>query len=31
MLKSGLCDYCDAYILVKWTIAVVNTDADVDA
>ena len=31
MLKSSLCDYSDAYILVKGTIAVNNTavlDAD---
>ena len=32
MLKSSLCDYSDAYILVKGTIAVHNTAAaDVDA
>ena len=32
MLKSSLCDYSDAYILVKGTIAVNNTPAaDVDA
>ena len=32
MLKSSLCDYSDAYILVKGTIAVNNTAAaDVDA
>ena len=31
MLKSTLCDYSDAYILVKWTITVPNTAAaDVD-
>ena len=30
MLKSSLCDYSDAYILVKETISVVNTaDAEV--
>ena len=27
MLKSSLCDYNDAYILVKGTIAVINTAA----
>ena len=32
MLKSSLCDYSDAYILVKGTITVPNTaDADADA
>ena len=32
MLKSSLCDYCDAYILVKVTITVNNTAAvDSDA
>ena len=32
MLKSSLCDYSDAYILVKGTIAVKNTAAaDADA
>ena len=32
MLKSSLCDYSDAYILVKGTITVNNTPAaDVDA
>ena len=32
MLKSSLCDYGDAYILVKGTITVNNTDAaDTDA
>ena len=32
MLKSSLCDYSDAYILVKGTITVTNTAAaDVDA
>ena len=32
MLKSSLCDYSDAYILVKGTIAVPNTAAaDTDA
>ena len=32
MLKSSLCDYSDAYILVKETITVNNTaTADVDA
>ena len=25
MLKSSLCDYCDAYIVTKGTITVVNT------
>ena len=33
MLKSSLCDYSDAYILVKGTITVNNTaaaDADVN-
>ena len=33
MLKSGLCDYSDSYILVKGTITVQNTaaaDADTD-
>ena len=28
MLKSSLCDYCDAYIIVKGTITVNNTAAD---
>ena len=28
MLKSSLCDYSDAYILVKGTITVNNTAAD---
>ena len=28
MLKSSLCDYSDAYILVKGTISVNNTAAD---
>ena len=27
MLKSSLCDYSDAYILVKGTITVTNTEA----
>ena len=27
MLKSSLCDYCDAYILVKGTTSVTNTAA----
>ena len=27
MVKSSLCDYCDAYILVKGTISVKNTAA----
>ena len=27
MLKSSLCDYSDAYILVKGTISVTNTAA----
>ena len=27
MLRSSLCDYSDAYILVKGTITVVNTAA----
>ena len=32
MLKSSLCDYSDAYILVKGTISVSNTAAeDTDA
>ena len=32
MLKSSLCDYTDAYILVKGAIAVSNTAAaDADA
>ena len=32
MLKSSLCDYCDAYILVKGAITVNNTAAaDTDA
>ena len=32
MLKSSLCDYSDAYILVKGTITVPNTAAaDADA
>ena len=32
MLKSSLCDYSDAYILVKASISVENTaGADVDA
>ena len=31
MLKSSLCDYSDAYILVKGTISVNNTAADGDA
>ena len=31
MLKSSLCDYCDAYILVKVTITVNNTAVDSDA
>ena len=32
MLKSGLCDYSDAYILVKGTIIISNTAAaDADA
>ena len=32
MLKSSLCDYSDAYILVKWYIEVNNTAAvDADA
>ena len=30
MLKSGLCDYSDAYILVKGTITVNNIAADAD-
>ena len=30
MLKSSLCDYSDAYILVKGTVTVINTAADVD-
>ena len=28
MLRSSLCDYCDAYILVKGDIATNNTAAD---
>ena len=28
MLKSSLCDYSDAYIIVKGTITVINTAAD---
>ena len=28
MLKSSLCDYCDAYILVKGNIKVNNTAVD---
>ena len=28
MLRSSLCDYCDAYILVKGNISVNNTVAD---
>ena len=32
MIRSSLCDYCDAYILVKGTITVPNTAAaDADA
>ena len=31
MLKSSLCDYSDAYILVQGTIAVNNTAAAADA
>ena len=31
MLKSSLCDYGDTYILVKGTITVNTTAADVDA
>ena len=32
MLKSSLCDYSDAYILIKGTITVNNTEAaDADA
>ena len=32
MLKSSLCDYSDAYIVVRGTITVPNTaDADADA
>ena len=32
MLSSSLCDYSDAYILVKWNISVSNTvAADADA
>ena len=27
MLRSSLCDYSDAYILVTWNITVNNTDA----
>ena len=25
MLRSGLCDYSDAYIVVKWRISVAGT------
>ena len=28
MLRSSLCDYSDAYILVKWNIKVNNTSAE---
>ena len=28
MLSSSLCDYSDAYILVKWNITVNNTAAE---
>ena len=28
MVKFSLCDYSDAYILVKGTIAVIGADAD---
>ena len=28
MLKSNLCDYSDAYILVKRTIAITGAEAD---
>ena len=28
MLKSSLCDYSDAFIFVKGTITVPNTEAD---
>ena len=31
MLRSSLCDYSDAYILVKGNISVNNTAADDDA
>ena len=31
MLRSSLCDYSDAYILVKGNITVNNTAADADA
>ena len=31
MLRSSLCDYSDAYILVKGNITVNNTAADGDA
>ena len=28
MLRSNLCDYSDAYIVVKWTITVEGDDDD---
>ena len=31
MLRSSLCDYADAYILVKGTIAITGEDADTAA
>ena len=31
MLRTSLCDYSDAYILVKGTITVANSAADADA
>ena len=26
MLRSGLCDYSDAYVVVKWRISVTGTN-----
>ena len=31
MLKSSLCDYSDAYILVKGTITITEAEADATA
>ena len=31
MLKSSLCDYSDAYILIKGTIAIAGAGADAPA
>ena len=31
MLKSSLCDYSDAYILVSWTITIDGAGADDNA